>query len=290
MAKLINKLNPSKSQAITSQHSVIERLKPGFSKTIIDPVTGKPIPTSKGSRSGGAGGAGGSIDPAPSSGSSGPSVSDEINDLTSTSARNDLFAAVQLSVELWCQQAKFKNIQINAIMATGTIGCLDGPPLSDLIETAAPIAAATGWAEDLANAVAQGVGDCFDAWRRNVTVPSLPWYPTFAMWPGPMAPPTPNVPTPIGMCLSNSAVKLAQSNFMKNACYGHLPAELKRNETEAMLAVLASDLSIYFNTWLATRMVKGVLGKGPIPTFNPPTVVAGPVMAGSIIEAPPHLV
>ena len=44
-----------------------------------------------------------------------------------------------------------------------------------------------------------------------------------------------------------------------------------------------------FMMWLPMQMVMLVLGRGPIPTFAPPYVPVGPVVAGSVISAPGHL-
>ena len=38
--------------------------------------------------------------------------------------------------------------------------------------------------------------------------------------------------------------------------------------------------------WKASTMISGVMGTGPVPTFAPPFVPVGPVVAGSIVPTP----
>jgi hypothetical protein len=52
---------------------------------------------------------------------------------------------------------------------------------------------------------------------------------------------------------------------------------------------IAQGVAACFLSWLPQQQVSLVLGKGPIPTFAPPFVPAGPVVAGDVISAPGHL-
>ncbi len=59
-------------------------------------------------------------------------------------------------------------------------------------------------------------------------------------------------------------------------------------------ALHASDLfdsvsrafNTIFQTFKTTTIVQNVLGTGPVPTFAPPVVPAGPVLAGTVIPMP----
>ncbi len=203
--------------------------------------------------------------------------------------------AVVYSHTMWKVQAKFQNIKINAIVALGMPGCLDGPELESNIKNAPMVAAFTGNMAKHRDAVAKGVSKCFKDWQDQVTVPGLPWYPAFAAFPGPTAPPMPNVPTPLMMCPSAMMASICAPSSMKSEMDNALDGDLKSDKNdptkqyEALHDAIATVLSVAFTTWLPAQQVMLVLGQGPIPTFAPPYVPVGPVLMGSIISAPGHL-
>ena len=201
--------------------------------------------------------------------------------------------AVQFAHQMWKLQAKFQNLQIMAVSAIGTPGCLDGPELEALIKTAPQCAAFTGNNAKHRDAVAKGVSKAFKNWQDQVTVPGLPWYPAFAAFPGPMAPPMPNVPMPLIACVSAKVTDIVMPDTMTKEMDDALDDGLKKKDPEkhyhALHDAIATVLSIAFLTWLPSQQVMLVLGKGQIPTFAPPFVPVGPVVAGDIISIPGHL-
>jgi hypothetical protein len=207
---------------------------------------------------------------------------------TSANARNRLVGAVKFGHGLWRLQAKFQDLRIQGVSAIGTPGCLDGPELAGLIDLAPDIQTLTGIEAEFYEAVRDGVSACFEAWRGGVMVPGLPWYPGFAAWPGPQAPPTPNLPTPLIACASTSLSRITQPE-LKEAMLANLSDELKTPEALGMFEQIAADLGQYFLAWLPSQMVMNVLGKGPVPTFAPPYVPVGPVVGGDNIATPGHL-
>lgn len=202
--------------------------------------------------------------------------------------------AVKFAHDLWRLQAKFKNLQIMAVCAIGGPGCLDGPALESNIKMAPPCAAWTGNKAKYRDAVAAGVSKAFKNWQDNVMVPGLPWYPAFAAFPGPQAPPMPNIPTPLIACPSTMMADICAPMAMKQGMIDALDAGLKNEDKdkqhEALFLSIATVLSLAFTVWLASQQVMLVLGKGPIPSFAPPFVPVGPVVAGDIISAPGHLI
>lgn len=208
--------------------------------------------------------------------------------LTSTASKTKLLDAVRFGHDLWRMQARFQSVVINAVTAVGPMGCLAGPTLEQLIRTAPSVATDQGTAADLRNAVARGVSACFAAWQSAVMVPGLPWYPSFAAFPGPMAPPTPNVPTPLVACPSAQANRLGRSS-LKQAITAALTPALQVSQIAACVDALAQSLATYFTLWLPMQVVQGVLGQGPVPSYAPPVVPVGPVVGGSIISTPGHL-
>jgi hypothetical protein len=188
--------------------------------------------------------------------------------------------AIGSALSQWQAQARLEGVRINGPIATG--GKLVGPALESLILQGAP----AGW-DVYARAVAAGVHNQFRALEREVSVPGLPWYPQFAAWPGPVAPPMPNVPTPFIGIAANAERHLKEAT-LGGAIYDKLPNPKPACANEVAKAV-ASGIEKAVLLWFGTIMVKNVLGKGPVPSFAPPYVPVGPVVMGDNISAPGHL-
>ena len=143
------------------------------------------------------------------------------------------------------------------------------------------------------DAIAKGVSKCFKDWQDKVTVPGLPWYPAFAAFPGPMAPPMPNVPTPLIACVSPMLTSITMPSQMKSAMIDAFDGGLKKHDPdkhhEAIYEAITTVLSVAFLAWLPMQMVNLVMGKGSIPTFAPPYVPVGPVVMGDTLPTPGHL-
>ena len=143
------------------------------------------------------------------------------------------------------------------------------------------------------DAIATGVSKCFKQWQDNVMVPGLPWYPAFAAFPGPMAPPMPNIPMPLIACPSAMMSQITVPEMMKtemvNAFDGGLKQKDPDKQHEALFDGVATVLALAFMMWLPMQQVMLVLGKGSIPTFAPPYVPVGPVVGGDVISTPGHL-
>ena len=201
--------------------------------------------------------------------------------------------AVQFAHNMWKLQAKFKDLKIMALAAIGTPGCLDGPELESNIKNAPMVAAFTGNAQKHRDAVAKGVSKCFKDWQDQVMVPGLPWYPAFVAFPGPQAPPMPNIPMPLITCVSSKMTSIILPNDMTSAMDDALDSKLKDEDKDkqyhALHDAIATVLSLAFMIWLASQQVMLVLGKGPIPTFAPPFVPVGPVVGGDNLAIPGHL-
>jgi len=208
---------------------------------------------------------------------------------TSNVNRTALLQAVRYAHDQWRLQARFQNIQIMAASATGGPGCLQGPDLDPLICNAPTVIAQLGAMRDLRDAVAEGVADCFGEWQQQVTVPGLPWYPSFVAFPGPMAPPMPNVPMPLIALASSGIGQIISTTALKQAMWNALPAALKTQDVGNFMTDIATRLVLHFSRWLSMQQVTQVMGRGPVPSFAPPYVPVGPVVGGDIISTPGHL-
>jgi hypothetical protein len=208
--------------------------------------------------------------------------------------RSKVIDAVQYAQTMWKLQAKFSGLKVNAVTALGTPGCLGGPSLEDDIKGAPSTSSMSGNMAAYRDAVASGVSQCFSAWQKAVTVPGMPYYPAFAAFPGPTAPPMPNVPIPLVAKLSASLAILTTAIPIQMACVGALDGGLTSNDPDsqhsALMMSISVPLSLSFLLWLPLQMITLVMGKGPIPTFAPPFVPVGPVVAGDNIGIPGHVI
>ena len=188
---------------------------------------------------------------------------------------------------------EFKDLKVNAVVALGTPGCLDGPELESNIKNAPMCASWSGNKAKHRDAVAKGVSKCYKDWQDKVMVPGLPWFPSHAAFPGPMAAPVPNIPMPLIVCPSAKCTDImmpsAMAKAMDDALDGGLKDKDKTKQYEALHDAIATVLSLAFVMWMPMQQVMLVMGKGPIPTFAPPVVPVGPVVMGDNLGIPGHL-
>jgi hypothetical protein len=95
-----------------------------------------------------------------------------------------------------------------------------------------------------------------------------------------MAPPMPNVPSPFSILL-HDANATSPSNLkmaMRSSLHGNMDYCMEFFESVAT----AFQLPLF--TWKMAQQVTRVMGTGPIPTFAPPYVPAGPVIGGWIVK------
>lgn len=173
----------------------------------------------------------------------------------------------------WQTAATLTGVIVNAVTATG--GQVVGPPLFPLIMATAPKAGLmeTKFSLAIANAISNG----WLSYTATIKVPGLPWYPLFAAMPSPVAPPTPNVPVPV-IALTQLTVPVSM-NVLKMQMVGNLADPLAPHHAQLFESV-ATAFEQCFQIWQASTMVTNVLGTGPVPTFAPPFVPAGPVIGG----------
>ena len=193
--------------------------------------------------------------------------------------------AVSSGLRTWQVMAYFEDLKIMGPTAIGPRGCLKGPNVGPLILPGCP--QGTEWERKTSQAVAGAIGEIWADFQYSVSVPGLPWYPSFAAWPGPMAPPMPNVPMPFAVLLQDRSL-LRESNVREKIERRADPAG-KDVDAAFMAILVAAGFVATVPAWLMGLMVKNVLGKGPVPSFAPPYVPVGPVVMGDNIPVPGHL-
>jgi len=213
----------------------------------------------------------------------------QIKALATDANREKLLSAVKYGVDMWRLQAHFGSITIMGQTAIGSPGCLTGPSLKPWIMQAPGVQNASGYFKTLTSAVADAVANQFKQWQDFVTVPGLPWYPMFAAFAGPFAPPMPNIPMPLIVCVSQNQNKLMSPTQLESAIKSTLPADFLLSEMDLFYFPLSVNIANYFTTWLCSQQVMMVMGMGPVPTFNPPYVPVGAVVNGYVIPSPGHL-
>jgi hypothetical protein len=178
-------------------------------------------------------------------------------------------SAVDSAFAQWKVTATVRGIRIFGPSAVG--GRLTGQSLGALIRLFAP--RGDDRQRIMTDKLASAVNAKFRAARMSFAIPGLPFYPAFAAWPGPMAPPMPNVPYPLLACMA-------------------LPSMPSVSGTPDMAMTLPIAAQLGWLRLIAAiggTMIQRVLGKGPVPSFAPPYVPIGPVVAGDNIAIPGNL-
>ncbi len=181
-------------------------------------------------------------------------------------------AAICFAWATWRAAASLVGVTINAVTASG--GNVVGPAWMPLILARGPCHSPE--ALKLTQSIAAGLGGAWLQLANSISVPGLPWYPSFAAVPSPVAPPTPNVTMPVAvLTMAKSVVSKA---LLKNAMIAKDPAGSR--DHQILYEALGEAFEQAFQFWTATSMVTNVMGTGPVPTFAPPYVPVGPVVGG----------
>ena len=140
------------------------------------------------------------------------------------------------------------------------------------------------------DAVAKGIAKCLDSYIDKLLIPGFPWYPAFAAFPGPSAPPMPNTPWPLIACPSLGVIDILNPKNIQKAILdafdGDLKQEINDKFHETVFEAIANACALGFTIWLATQTVSNVMGQGPVPSYAPPYVPVGPVVKGAVVAAP----
>ena len=180
--------------------------------------------------------------------------------------------AIAVAWAMWQQQMTLAGAIVNGPSAVG--GDVLAPPIGPMFTAAAA-------PQSAAEAQAVGVlGSALDTsltvWKQTAKIPGIPLFPTFAAFPGPIAPPTQAIPFPLTALVGNrDALRTLEASMT-----------VLDPAVQAVLKAIAGALGDYFPLWLGSTMVTNMLGFGPVPTFAPPYVLAGPVIGGTAIALP----
>lgn len=138
-----------------------------------------------------------------------------------------------------------------------------------------------GASQSVAQGWDQAFKESWTRWAKDISIPALPFYPAFSAWPGPQAPPMPNVPHPLGLLSSKGSIGM-DSGVMGNKVREKLGSVAKNNYKARIAATkFADDIGSRFDVCMAACSVHEVIGSGPVPAFAPPHVPMNVVMNGT---------
>lgn len=187
---------------------------------------------------------------------------------------------IREGVPQWVASLKFSGISINGPIASG--GRLESS--SDLKSLISIRMREAGAPQDVVEGFMGAVAESWNSWAGSVRVPGLPWYPSFAAVPSPVAPPTPNIPSPLVALTQNRAP--LEPLTLAAAIKGRIRDAASWPGGNNGIDEFCRWLNAGFITWLPKAKVQGVLGTGPVPSFAPPYVPVGPVVGGHNAATP----
>lgn len=182
--------------------------------------------------------------------------------------------AVRTVLPQWVQTASLTGGVVNGSRVTG--GALTAPNILPLLNLEMKTA---GMPDRIAGGFAVPLTDAWTSWAASVRVPGLPWYPSFEMYPGPIAPPTPSPATPL-RALTQVTAPLTPS-LLAQSIRMRLGSEASSQEAVAAINDFCNWFYYGFDLWLTSATIREVSGTGRVPHFAPPMVNAGPVINGT---------
>ena len=188
--------------------------------------------------------------------------------------------AICSGIDKWMKMTSIVSVVINGPVGMLLPGGVIGPPLMPLIFATAP--KKTLQEMKYSKAIASAFGTLWQPWSMGLM--GTLTYPLFAAFPGPMAPPTPNVPMPL-ITLSSPGETGLSPTSLKTMMQANL-ADPKALHASDLFDAIARAFNTVFQPFKATTIIQNVLGTGPIPTFAPPVAPVGPVVMGSVIPTP----
>lgn len=153
-------------------------------------------------------------------------------------------------------------------------------PLSSLTK----IVDADGLPAPVAQAIATVFWRAYKSWAEEFRGSHPGAFPAFAAWPTAQAPPLKSAPATIGLLGGSAAGTSAiSSREIEAALRKELGARATEPGAPEALREIARSMSAQLVTWTTTQLVL-VDGQGPVPSFAPPYVPVGPVVAGKVVR------
>jgi hypothetical protein len=157
-----------------------------------------------------------------------------------------------------------------------SLGQVVGPPMTPVIMASGPkkSPAELKYTKTIANVI----GPAWMQYTATIKIPGMPLYPAFTAVPSPVAPPTPNIPTPV-IALTQVTAPVSAAVMKGQMIAQH--AEPQAQYHKELFDAVCDAFEKCFTQWQTTTMVTNILGFGPVPSFAPPVAPVGPVVAGT---------
>jgi hypothetical protein len=142
---------------------------------------------------------------------------------------------------------------------------------------------------EISRALAKELAAAWNDWARGFQMQIPNAYPSFAAFPGPVAPPTPAAaafPLSQGASVGEASLK-APILASKLAAAVRMQSKAVAGSPDQALKSLADWVESSFNEWKGLARLVGIVGKGAVPTFAPPYVPVGPVIRGDNVSTGP---
>lgn len=182
--------------------------------------------------------------------------------------------AIANAWSMWMAQCSVTGAMVAGPVGVLSPGCVVGPPLQGLLMASNPPMSTPGEAR-FTRAVVQALNLAWQAWHLGLSG-SLN-YPPAAFFPAPVVPGLPNISSPVaGYGSSGDAMmtrKQLASAMERFYGGGGLHAS-------PLFDALSDAVATTFITWKAQTQLTNVVLLGPVPTYAPPLVPAGPVLGG----------
>lgn len=169
------------------------------------------------------------------------------------------FRGTSLGVDEWRLEAELVGVRIVGGLAIAGPGALRSPVAFE--NTIRGVMRRADVEPAVTDAVAATIWQAWKLWADGVTIPGLPWYPAFFAWPAPVAPPMPNVPTPLIVCASATLDAMSPGR-LAGSLRGRLGANAHRAGSSAAIDSFASAFHAAFMQWLAMANVMLAFGAG----------------------------
>ena len=200
--------------------------------------------------------------------------------------------AFREGVNEWIGRARIRGGRVNGPSAHLTPGSLvsdgniESKVVQKLIGSQVPA--------EISRALAKELAAAWNDWAAGfqIYIPSA--YPSFAAFPGPVAPPTPAATGPVplwnGSSIGEAGLKASILEHKLGSAVKLHVGKAIGGPPEQALKSLANWVESSFVEWKSLTRLVGVMGQGPIPAFAPPYVPVGPVIMGDNLSTGPVFV
>jgi hypothetical protein len=143
---------------------------------------------------------------------------------------------------------------------------------------------------DISQVLAKELAAAWKEWAAGFRLQLPKAYPSFAAFPGPVAPPTPTALGSVPLSQGSSAGEASlTAAILANRLLSALRVQAMKigGSLDQAVKSLAAWIDSSFSQWKGQAKLVGLMGQGSAPTFAPPYVPVAPVVKGQNLSAGP---